>query len=41
MDASMMARPKQLGEEDRRRKKMYAKKKLKSEVRKEAPDGKC
>lgn len=40
MDASMMARMKELEEENRRLKKMYAEERLKSEIRKEALEGK-
>jgi len=40
MDASMMARLKELEEENRRLKKMYAEERLKSEIRKEALEGK-
>jgi putative transposase len=40
MDASMMKRLKELEDENRRLKKMYAEEKLKSEIRKEALDGK-
>ena len=40
MDVSMMARMKELEEENRRLKKMYAEEKLKSEIRKEALEGK-
>jgi len=40
MDASMMARLKELEEENRRLKKMYAEECLKSEIRKEALEGK-
>lgn len=36
MDASMMSRLKELGDENRRLKKMYAEDRLKSEVLKEA-----
>lgn len=41
MDASMMARLKELEEENRRLKKMYAEERLMSEIRKEALEGKC
>lgn len=40
MDASMVARLKELEEENRRLKKMYAEEQLKSEIRKEALEGK-
>ena len=40
MDASLMKRMKELEEENRRLKKMYAEEKLKSEIRKEALEGK-
>jgi len=40
MDASMMARLKELEEENRRLKKMYAEERLKAEIRKEALEGK-
>jgi putative transposase len=40
MDASMMARLKELEEENRRLKKMYAEERLMSEIRKEALEGK-
>lgn len=40
MDASMMARLKELEDENRRLKKMYAEERLKSELRKEALEGK-
>ena len=40
MDVSMMARMKELEDENRRLKKMYAEEKLKSEIRKEALEGK-
>ena len=40
MDASMMARLKELEGENRRLKKMYAEERLKSEIRKEALEGK-
>ena len=40
MDASMMARLKELEEENRRLKKMYAEERLMSESRKEALEGK-
>lgn len=40
MDASMMKRMKELEEENRRLKKMYAEEKLKSEIRQEALEGK-
>ena len=40
MDASLMARLKELEEENRRRKKMYAEEPLMSEIRKEALEGK-
>ena len=40
MDACLMARMKELGEENRRLKKMYAEERLKSEIRKEALEGK-
>ena len=36
MDVSMMARMKELAEENRRLKKLYAEEKLKAEIRKEA-----
>ena len=41
MDASMMKRMKELGEENRRLKKMYAEEKLKAEIRQEALEKKC
>ena len=40
MDASLMKRMKELEEENRRLKKMYAEKRIKSEIRKEALEGK-
>ena len=40
MDASMIARLKELEIENRRLKKMYAEERLKSEIRKEALEGK-
>lgn len=40
MDASLMARLKELEEENRRLKKMYAEERIKSEIRKEALEGK-
>jgi|TARA_B100001079_G_scaffold241730_1_gene227388 putative transposase len=40
MDASMMKRMKELEEENRRLKKMYAEEKLKAEIRQEALEGK-
>ena len=40
MDASLMKRLKELEDENRRLKKMYAEEKLKSEIRKEALEGK-
>tara|TARA_R110002110_G_scaffold333644_2_gene544345 strand:- start:67 stop:333 length:267 start_codon:yes stop_codon:yes gene_type:complete len=40
MDASMMKRMKELEDENRRLKKMYAEEKLKSEIRQEALEGK-
>ncbi len=40
MDASMMKRMKELEEENRRLKKMYAEEKLKTEIRQEALEGK-
>lgn len=40
MDASLMARLKELEEENRRLKKMYAEERLISEIRKEALEGK-
>lgn len=40
MDASLMARMKELEEENRRLKKMYAEERLKAEIRKEALEGK-
>ena len=40
MDASMIKRMKELEEENRRLKKMYAEERIKSEIRKEAPEGK-
>ena len=40
MDASMMARLKELEEENRRLKKMYAEERLKAEIRQEALEGK-
>ena len=40
MDASLMKRMKELEEENRRLKKMYAEEKIKSEIRKEALEGK-
>ncbi len=40
MDASMMVRLKELEEENRRLKKMYAEERIKAEIRKEAPEGK-
>ena len=40
MDASLMARLKELEEENRRLKKMYAEERIKAEIRKEALEGK-
>ena len=40
MDASLMARLKELEADNRRLKKMYAEERLKSEIRKEALEGK-
>ncbi len=40
MDASLMKRMKELEEENRRLKKMYAEEKLKAEIRQEALEGK-
>ena len=40
MDASMMARLKELEDENRRLKKMYAEERLKAELRQEALEGK-
>jgi len=40
MDASLMARMKELEEENRRLKKMYAEERIKAEIRKEALEGK-
>ena len=40
MDASLMARLKELEAENRRLKKMYAEERLKAEIRKEALEGK-
>jgi len=40
MDASMMKRIKELEEENRRLKKMYAEERLKAEIRQEALEGK-
>lgn len=40
MDASLMKRMKELEEENRRLKKMYAEERVKSEIRKEALEGK-
>ena len=40
MDASLMARLKELEDENRRLKKMYAEERLMSEIRKEALEGK-
>ncbi len=40
MDASLMARLKELEEENRRLKKMYAEERLVAEIRKEAIEGK-
>ncbi len=40
MDASMMARLKELEEENRRLKKMYTEERIKAEIRKEALEGK-
>ena len=40
MDASLMSRMKELEEENRRLKKMYAEERLKAEIRKEALEGK-
>lgn len=40
MDVSMMKRMKELEDENRRLKKMYAEEKLKAEIRKEALEGK-
>jgi len=39
MDASLMKRMKELEEENRRLKKMYAEERIKSEIRKEALEG--
>ena len=41
MDASLMARLKELEDENRRLKKMYAEERLKAELRKEALEKKC
>ncbi len=41
MDASLMARLKELEEENRRLKKMYAEERIMSEIRREALEGKC
>ena len=40
MDASLMARLKELGNENRRLKKMYAEERIKAEIRKEVLEGK-
>jgi putative transposase len=40
MDASLIARMKELEEENRRLKKMYAEERIKAEIRKEALEGK-
>jgi len=40
MDASLMSRMKELEEENQRLKKMYAEERLKSEIRKDAFEGK-
>lgn len=40
MDASLMKRMKELEDENRRLKKMYAEEKLKAEIRQEALEGK-
>jgi putative transposase len=40
MDASLMSRLKELEEENRRLKKMYAEERIKAEIRKEALEGK-
>jgi putative transposase len=40
MDASLMARMKELEEENRRLKKMYAEERIKAEIRKEVLEGK-
>ena len=40
LDASMMKSPKELEDENRRLKKMYAEKRLMSLLRREAPEGK-
>lgn len=40
MDASLMKRLKELEDENRRLKKMYAEERLKAEIRKEALEGK-
>jgi putative transposase len=40
MDASLMARLKELEEENRRLKKMYAEERIKAEIRQEALEGK-
>ena len=40
MDASLMARMKELDEENKRLKKMYAEERLKAEIRQEALEGK-
>lgn len=40
MDASLMARLKELEDENRRLKKMYAEERIKAEIRKEAIEGK-
>jgi putative transposase len=40
MDASLMARLKELEDENRRLKKMYAEERIKAEIRKEALEGK-
>ena len=40
MDASLMKRMKEIEEKNRRLKKMYAEEKIKSEIRKEALEGK-
>jgi putative transposase len=40
MDASLMARLKELEEENRRLKKMYAEERIKADIRKEALEGK-
>jgi len=40
MDTALMARLKELEEENRRLKKMYAEERIKAEIRKEALEGK-